>query len=553
MSDRNPVDRWIGEDAQFTRRDLMKGVGGGGLALAGGSLLAACGGSSSPSSSSNAGTSTSAGAFPNNVATPPNPSKGGNLRVAMTGNGTAENYNPFISSTPIDSTHTASVFDPMRISGVNGKYDPGLVLEWNPNKDFTAYELKTRDGVTWHDGKPFVPEDLIYTLRTMGGKTSLGSNAVVYVDLKGIKKTGKNLVHVPLTVPVANLEAYFGYVNTNYVVQDGTTNYSKPVGTGPYKLQSFTPGQRSVLVRNPDYWRDPYPYVDQLEIISIDDADARLNALSAGQIDIALNLPYAVAKANLNSDQYKVVVSSGGVAYIFYMRVDSGPFKDPRVRQAMRLAINRPAMIEAAMSGFADVGNDLQSPYDPFFLKSHKAAYDPEKAKSLLKQAGQEGLQVTLQTSEVLPGFTDAATVFAQQATAAGIKMTVKREPLDQYFNPAVLYLKMDFAQDAWPSPSIPYTYSAQFLSDAFLNETHQKSKQFDQLFLKAQAQGDHAKAQELWNEVQQYQIDQGGVIVWAFWRSADACSHKVRGFGEAGSGWLVGNDDERTWRWGFA
>ena len=154
----------------------------------------------------------------------------------------------------------------------------------------------------------------------MGGKTSLGSNAVIYVDLKGIKKTGKNLVHVPLTVPVANLEAYFGYVNTNYVVQDGTTNYSKPIGTGPYKLQSFTPGQRSVLVRNPDYWRDPYPYVDQLEIISIDDADARLNALTAGQIDIALNLPYAVAKANLNSDQYKVVVSSGGVAYIFYMR-----------------------------------------------------------------------------------------------------------------------------------------------------------------------------------------------------------------------------------------
>ena len=130
------------------------------------------------------------------------------------------------------------------------------------------------------------------------------------------------------------------------------------------------------------------------------------------------------------------------------------------MRQAMRLAINRPAMIEAALSGFADVGNDLQSPFDPFFLKSYKAAYDPEKAKSLLKQAGAEGLQVTLQTSEVLPGFTDAATVFAQQASAAGIKMTVKREPLDQYFNPAVLYLKMDFAQDAWPSPSIPYTYS---------------------------------------------------------------------------------------------
>ena len=527
----------------------MKGIGAGSLALAAGPLLAACGGGGSSGTQA----STGAGAFPNNIATPGNPSKGGNLRVAMTGNGTAENYNPFISSTPIDSTHTSSVFDGMRTVAPNGKYDPGLVLEWNPNKDFTAYELKTREGVTWHDGKPFVPEDLVYTLNMMGSKESLGSNATQFVDLKGVKKAGKNLVHVPLTTPVANLEAYFGYFNTNFVVQDGTKDFGKPVGTGPYKLKSFQPGQRSVLVRNDNYWRDPYPYVDQLEIISIDDADARLNALNGGQIDIALNLPYPVAKANLNSDQYKVVVSTGGVGYIFYMRCDTGPFKDPRVRQAMKLVIDREAMINAALSGFGDPGNDLQSRFDPFFLKSHKATHDPEKAKSLLKAAGAEGLQVTLQTSEVLPGFVDAATVFAQQAQAAGIKITVKREPLAQYFNPEVLYLKMDFAQDAWPSPSIPYTYSSQFLSNAFLNQTHNKSKEFDQLFLKAQAEPDHAKAQDLWNQVQQYQLDQGGVIVWAYWRSADACSHKVRGFGEQGSGWMSGNDDERTWRWGFA
>src|SRR4051794_7250071 len=109
MSDRDRVERWLGEGSEFSRRDLMKGIGAGSLALAAGPLLAACGGGGSSGTQA----STGAGSFPNNVATPGNPSKGGNLRVAMTGNGTAENYNPFISSTPIDSTHTASVFDPM--------------------------------------------------------------------------------------------------------------------------------------------------------------------------------------------------------------------------------------------------------------------------------------------------------------------------------------------------------------------------------------------------------------------------------------------------------
>lgn len=557
MTDQDPYRSWFEPGSEMNRRELLQRSGGGAVALAGGStLLAACGGSSSSGSKSSTGGSstTATDKFAANTGTPPNPSKGGNLRVAMIGNGTSETYNPFIVSTPIDTVHVASVFDPMVRPAPHYSREPGLITNWSSSADATVWELTLRDGVTWHDGKPLTPDDLIYTLRTFAAPTSLGQNAVANVRLHDLKKVGKNIVRVPLSIPIADLQGYFIYVNTTYIVQDGTKSYSKPVGTGPFKLQSFVPGQRSALTANREYWDSPKPYPDQLEVLSIDDPTARLNALQGGQIDLCLNLPFAEAQANLNSSAFKVVVGQPGVSYVIYMRVDAAPFQDVRVREAMKLIPDRQAMIEAALSGFGAPGRDLIAPGVKFFNNSLPArAQDIEKAKSLLKAAGQSDLTVTLHTAEVLPGFEAAATVFAQQAAAAGVKVNVKREQASQYFNPEILYLKETFAQDAWPGPALNFNYSSEYVKGAFLNETHWNSPSWDALFNKAQGETDPAKAQALWNQVQQVQYDQGGSIVWAYWRSTDAASSKVRGFGEPGSGWLYGTDDDRVWNWGLA
>jgi peptide/nickel transport system substrate-binding protein len=95
--------------------------------------------------------------------------------------------------------------------------------------------------------------------------------------------------------------------------------------------------------------------------------------------------------------------------------------------------------------------------------------------------------------------------------------------------------------------------YSEQFLSTGVDNETHYYSPSFDRLFAQAQAETNPARAQELWNQVQTIQRDEGGAIVWAFPRNADGVNHRVRGYGEPGSGWLYTTDDDRVWRWGFA
>lgn len=542
--------------AGLSRRDVLKRAGVGGLAVAGGSgLLSACGGSSTSSGATSSGTGSSGSdTFAANAGTAGIPARGGNLRVAMIGNGTSENYNPLIVSTPIDTLHVAAVFDPMTRPAPHVGREAGLITNWASNKDATAWELTLRDGVTWHDGKPLTQEDLIFTLRSYALPTSLSNAAVANVKLRDLKKVGKNIVQVPLSLPIADLRGYFIYNNSAFIIQDGTKNFSKPVGTGPYKLESFVPGQRSVLSANREYWDSPKPYPDQLEIISIDDPAARLNALQGGQIDLCLNLPFADAKANLGGGGgYKVIVGEPGVSYTIYMRCDSGAFRDVRVRQAMKLIPDRQAMIEAAMSGFGTPGNDLLDPGTQYFAGHLQRHQDIEQAKSLLKAAGASDLTVTLHTAEVLPGFEAAATVFAQQAAAAGVTVNVKREQASQYFNPQILYLKESFAQDAWPGPSLNFTYSQLLLSNSVLNETHWKDPSWDQMFYKAQAETDSQKAQEMWNQLQQVQFDQGGYIVWSYWRSTDAASPKVRGFGEAGAGWLYGTDDDRVWNWGLA
>lgn len=129
------------------------------------------------------------------------------------------------------------------------------------------------------------------------------------------------------------------------------------------------------------------------------------------------------------------------------MRVDRAPFTDVRVRQALRLATDRQALVDNVLEGFGRVGNDLPGPGAQFYLDTPRDR-DLDQARSLLKQAGQQDLRVTLQTSPVVPGVVEAATLFSQQAKEAGITVNVKREDPSQYFDPSTLYLKMAFAQD---------------------------------------------------------------------------------------------------------
>src|SRR5258708_16238149 len=253
-----------------------------------------------------------------------------------------------------------------------------------------------------------------------------------------------------------------------------------PVGTRPFKFQSFRPGQQSTFVRNDHYW-DPSdgPYVDTLVITDSPDETSQVNAFVSGQADLvnllsATSIPQVQAAGN-------ILTADGGGMTPFRMRVGQPPFTDPRVRQAFRLICDRPQMTDLVFGGRGTIGNDVFSPFDPEFDHSiPQRTQDIAQAKSLLKAAGQESLTVQLVTADIAQGTIRVAQVFAQQAAAAGVTVNLRQVTSTEVYGNN--YLKWNFAQDYWYySKYLPQCAQATLPNSPF-NETHCDNPAYHQL-----------------------------------------------------------------------
>ena len=171
---------------------------------------------------------------------------------------------------------------------------PGLAESAEPNADATVWTVKLRSDVSWHDGKPLTADDVAASIKTWANpKNGFSTLATQLMDLGRVRARSPLTVEVPFKIPIADfpgvVAGYFYYITRPDIYEKG----AMPIGTGPFKYQSFIPGQRAVFVANKDYWGGA-PYVDQ-QIInsSFTDDSARMNALLSGSIDIAPQYPGA--------------------------------------------------------------------------------------------------------------------------------------------------------------------------------------------------------------------------------------------------------------------
>ncbi|MEV3965532.1 ABC transporter substrate-binding protein [Nocardia sp. NPDC050193] len=176
--------------------------------------------------------------------------------------------------------------------------------------------------------------------------------------------------------------------------------------------------------------------MNEVEIIQIAETEARMNAFLSGEADVVHEMSYLQAR-NLESDPTAtVIVPPEGLMGAFRMRVDLPPFDDVRVRQAMRLAVDRQAMLDSVYYGYGEVGNDIYGKGAPFYNDTlPQRTYDPQRARELLRAAGKANLEVTLPTADGMPGMVESATLFAEHAKAAGITIRLESAPADTYFS----------------------------------------------------------------------------------------------------------------------
>jgi peptide/nickel transport system substrate-binding protein len=528
-----PTPGWLKD---MTRRDALRTAAVGGAALSASGLLAACGGSDSGGGGGAANTGTGAPAAVKLRA-------GGSLRVGSTGGGAKDTIDAHLPTTDPDIMRQWNLYESLAVRTPDfSKLEMLIAESIEPvGSKPDTWTVRLKDGIEFHNGKTVGADDVIFSLKriTDPKDPKVGNSSISYIDRDNLKKVDERTVRIPLKLANAafadDLGQYFNaIVPTDY-------DPKQPVGTGPFKYQSFSPGQRSVFVKNPNYWQTGRPYADQLTIIDFPDDTARTNALLGGQVEAINNLPAAQLASIKGNPNLKVLSSPTGAWQPFTMRIDAAPFDDVKVRQAMRLIVDREQMVQQVLSGQGSVANDLYARYDPMYASDlPQRKQDLEQAKSLLKQAGKEGLTVELVTSPVFNGIVEAAQVFAEQAKGAGVNVKVRKVDTGTFYGDN--YLKWPFAQDFWASRVYLAQVAQGDLPNSPFNETHWGKGKFESLINQARGTVDEAKRKEILHEAQQMQYEQGGYIIPYFSNIIDAYSAKIGGFVPAKSGFPFGN-----------
>jgi peptide/nickel transport system substrate-binding protein len=304
---------------------------------------------------------------------------------------------------------------------------PGLAESWTPSPDNKVWTFKLRQGVVWQDGSPFTADDVVATMERLIKAGNAG--------LKGVIETGSVVATDPntATFTLAGANGNFPYLVSVFNAQSlitpkafttGTTLDKSPNGTGAWKLDSFDVASGAKFSRNDKWWGGQTP-LDSTEFIFFDETAAMVTAYQGGQVDALVQFDVLTGGPLFDDPNFTVVETPTTNHRQIWMRCDKGQFKDPKVRQAVALTLDRPKMIEQLFKGKAIVANDhVIAPFYPYFSDTvPQRVRDIDKAKQLLSEAGVSNLTATLQYGQ-LNEIPDLAVLIKSQAAEAGITIT---------------------------------------------------------------------------------------------------------------------------------
>jgi peptide/nickel transport system substrate-binding protein len=512
MNPNSPEPRNSG--GAFSRRTLLQ-VGGTAAVLGLGTLSACTGKGGTGTQGSGGGT----------------PVRGGSLRVGATSGGSGDTLDAQNPLTTMDFLRTGALFEQLvMMSGTTGRPELVLAESIEPNADATEWTIRVKPDIKFHNGKTLSADDVLFSLRRIETNKFPGLSTLGPIDLASAKVMDDRTLRIPFGAPFAIFREGLSDVFATRIVPMGY-DPATPVGTGPFKFGSFTPGQRSSFPRFDEYWQNGQPYLDELVIINFADETAQINALQSGQIDLVNQLS-STSVAAVKSAGGKVVVSKTRGFVPLTLRVDTEPFSDVRVRQALRLLVNRDDLNEQVYGGLGQVGNDIFGAIDAAYEGTvPQRQQDLEQARSLLRSAGHPDLQIELVAAPTGPGAMAIASVFATQAKQAGVSVNIRTEESTQFWSQS--YGKAAFAPSFWNTGSY-LTMAGNGVADgAPFNEIHQSDPAWQSTYAKALATVDANARGELVKELMKFDYEKGGYIIPVYFPGIEGMTSRVGGVGE--------------------
>lgn len=527
----------------FIRRGLMLGLSMGAVQ----SLLAACAPQPTPTeappSPEVTPTATTAPA-PTPTPVPTGPVRGGTLVIA---NADAPiNKHPNLSRTIGDHGFYQATNDYLVNLNENYELKPMLAESWEPLEEGKVWQFNLRKGVKFQHGTEFTAEDVVHTWKLIQDPDFGSPIRSAFEKLEGVEKVDDYTARFHWKEIFVDGPAYPTFYQSWIVPHDVPVDHDywkESVGTGPFRLKEYVPGEFAEFVRNEEYWgaAEGYPYLDGFKFVYMPEQESQLAALQAGQIDMMAQLKAElIPAAKLVPDITISAVETASYQPI-KMRCDEEPWTDVRVRQAMKWVVDREAMKKATVGEYGSYGNDHTiAPCFPLYTELPLRPRDIEKAKALLAEAGYpDGIDLELYAPNGRPPIVQQALAFQDMAAPAGIRVVIKTLPWTVWT--ANYEVPSNFGITNWSSRTVPgQVLNLHYRCGATWNIPWWCDEEFERLVDESDKELDFDKRKAMYKQIEQLFHDRGPVVITYFKGEQVAFRNYVNGFQAHPLVWFV-------------
>ncbi|MEX2103430.1 MAG: ABC transporter substrate-binding protein, partial [Gaiellaceae bacterium] len=471
--------------------------------------------------------------------------QGGTIRVALIQPTTEPN--PLLVQDEGGAGILGATGEFLSFSDQNLELQPRIAESWEPNADGSAWTFKIRQGVMFHNGAALTANDVVTTFDKLinpdGGSANAQSALGGVLSPGNIEAPDDATVVFNLDAPNGNFPTLVSSANYNAIIIPADLDpgdWGKTFeGTGPFKLDSFTPKVGLSVVRNDAYWGDK-PFADKIDIRFYDEEAPMILGLQGDEVDFVEHFSVSGGAPLLGDENVQVIAVKAATHRQIHMRTDKEPFTDNRVRQALALSIDRQALVDGLWEGQADIGND--SPFGPLYPATDTSIpqreQDIDQAKQLLADAGMaDGFQVQLDTWD---GFEipDLAQLVKNNAEQIGVTINLKITDAGTYYGDGVFgkstWLDSVMGITDYGHRPVPNVYLTAALSGdpkiGVWNSAHFKNDAYDELVRQYVAALDLDSQRAVAGQIQELLLEETPIIFPYFYYFLSAAKKSLSG-----------------------
>jgi peptide/nickel transport system substrate-binding protein len=459
------------------------------------------------------------------------PRAGGTLKMAWSSS--PRTLDPALTIQGDEYMITQAVYDNLTRVDEKLQPQPMLATQWSSDAQARIWTFQLRKGVKFHHGRELKASDVVFSFERVldpkigsPGRTAMG-------PIEKVEAVDDYTVRFRTTAPYGDLPVSVGVTFGRIVAADRADKLAtEPVGTGPFRLVEFKPGERTRMVKFADYWDKPRPYLDELWQVNMPQPATQVASLTGGEIQLMFEVPVAfigtlekargVSIPSVKSTSFQPVV----------MSTERKPFDDNRVRSALKLLLDREAIIKAIWQGRATVADDHPVPeISPFYVALPQRTRDVARAKQLLADAGYpQGFGAEIWTSNERVGMQELAVAIQQMVAEAAIKLEVKTVPWS-VFNSNVYKKEGLYINNWFGRATIDETLYPYFHSTGSWNEGKYSNPKLDKLLEEGRSSVDVGKRKEMYAEAQKVISDEGHYAVVYHTQYTSAMRVNVKGY----------------------